>query len=105
MLRSRATPFVRSKKNPSFRIRPTVELLEDRLAPATLHWTGAAGINWSTANNWLENRAPTNGDVVAYDTAAAAVQSFNSTNDISNLGLADVVVNDTDATPGHDFSI
>jgi autotransporter-associated beta strand protein/predicted outer membrane repeat protein len=70
-----------------------------------LHWTGAAGTSWSTANNWLENRAPINGDVVAFDTTAAAVQSFTSTNDLSNLGLAGLLVNDTDPTPGNDFSI
>ncbi len=105
MLRSRATPSVRSRKNPPSRFRPTLELLEDRLTPATLHWTGAAGTNWSTASNWLENRAPINGDVLAFDTAATAVQSFTSTNDLPALGLAGLFINDNDATPGHDFSI
>jgi autotransporter-associated beta strand protein len=93
------------RPNQQPRFRPSVEHLEDRLVPSTLHWTGAASGSWSVANNWLENRAPTNGDIVAFDTTAATVQNFSSNNDITNLGLAGVVVNDTDPAPGHDFSI
>jgi autotransporter-associated beta strand protein len=104
MFRSR-TNSSRSRSSQRPRFRPAVELLEDRLVPSTLHWTGAASTSWSVANNWLENRAPVSGDIVAFDTTAAAVQNFTSNNDLSNLGLAGLVVNDADATPGHDFSI
>jgi hypothetical protein len=32
-----------------------LEVLEDRLAPAAVHWTGNAGtLNWGDANNWLD---------------------------------------------------
>src|SRR5690242_65225 len=37
-----------------------VELLEDRLAPATFVWTGGSGIdnNWGTGANWQGGVAP-----------------------------------------------
>lgn len=104
MFRSRANSR-RSRSSQRPRFRPAVEFLENRLVPSTLHWTGAFSASWSVAGNWLENRAPTNGDLVAFDTTAAIVQSFTSNNDLTNLGLAGLVVNDTDAAPGHDFAI
>src|SRR6266851_7957195 len=105
MLRSWTARKLRSKRTQQPLVRPAIEVLEDRFVPSTLHWTGAGGVNWSTASSWLENQAPTNGDIVAFDTQAAAVQNFSSNNDISGLGLAGLILNDADPTPGHDFSI
>ena len=42
------------------RLRPGLEVLEDRLAPATFTWTGlGADANWGTKENWQGNVAPT----------------------------------------------
>lgn len=49
------------------RRRLLLETLEDRLAPATHTWTGAAdGINWSNPGNWQEGTAPA-GTAAAHD--------------------------------------
>ncbi|HMP60399.1 MAG TPA: Ig-like domain repeat protein, partial [Gemmatales bacterium] len=57
------------------------DTLEDRLAPATLTWTGAAGGLWSDANNWLNEsalpQAPTVGDDLIFPTGPATLNSFN----------------------------
>ena len=53
------------------RPRPTFKLkfdqLEDRLAPATVTWVGAAGATWSVAANWSPAQVPVNGDTVVFE--------------------------------------
>jgi uncharacterized repeat protein (TIGR01451 family) len=57
------------------------EALEDRLAPATLTWTGAVDSNWGTAGNWNladgSHRAPVNGDDLVFPESAAD-SNFNN---------------------------
>src|SRR5262245_28491510 len=36
---------------------PTVEILEDRIAPATFHWNVDAAGNWNDQNNWINETA------------------------------------------------
>ena len=59
--------------------RPRLELLEDRLAPATHTWTGASGIdrNWDTDANWMGNSKPVVGE------AGPVILNFPSIVDIS----------------------
>jgi hypothetical protein len=57
--------------------RPWLEQLEDRLAPATVTWTGGSG-NWTTAGDWTDNlgvhRVPgANDDVVINRSVAVTV--------------------------------
>jgi hypothetical protein len=50
------------------RVRPRVEALEDRLAPATFVWTGQGGNNlFSTAGNWSNAATGANGTPGAGD--------------------------------------
>src|SRR4051794_21161927 len=64
--------------------RPRLELLEDRLAPATFNWSGAGTNNlWSNPQNWAGNKAPNpaGGDTLVFPSVAAqktAANNFNS---------------------------
>src|SRR5262249_40118386 len=63
--------------------RPRVELLEDRLAPATHIWTGGGdGIHWSDGGNW-DTGAPANGE--AGDIIVQFNGGVSSTDDIGGL--------------------
>src|SRR5256885_994324 len=64
--------------SPGARFRPTLDSLEDRLAPAS--WTGNAGdFNWNTATNWSGNAVPTSADDVTISPAAVATINVTST--------------------------
>ena len=68
----RKSSVVRSPVRPAPRARrPCLEALEDRLAPATYTWIGAAGANWNVAANWAGG--------VAGNSRAAMVTSQSST--------------------------
>src|ERR1041384_1815935 len=64
-----------------------LENLEDRLAPATLHWLGGAVVGsptaWNNTGNWQENVTPNNGDNLVFDTNAGTINSFTSNNDLT----------------------
>src|SRR4051794_14837323 len=63
----------RGKKCPH---RPALELLEDRLAPATVAWDGGTagtGTAWNTAANWVGDVLPTAVDDVEIGSAFAGV--------------------------------
>jgi len=65
---------------------------------ATRTWTGAGGDNnFSTSANWSGGAAPTNGDVITFDTASLTEAEI-VTNDISGLSLAGI-----NATGGGDY--
>src|SRR6186997_14262 len=97
---SRTTPRHRPAFSP---VR--MEFLEDRTAPATLTWTGAAGTNWNDAGNWTGGGVPSAANNVLNFTAGASVAKYTSTNDIA--GLTGITINITDAvgTAGSDFTI
>lgn len=63
------------------RLRLELDALEDRFAPATLTWTGAANNLWSNANNWLNEsnnaQAPVAGDDLIFPTGPGALTTFN----------------------------
>src|SRR5262245_9881471 len=63
----------RRKRRP---IRPAVERLEDRLAPATVSWNVDASGFWDVASNWIDDqgvsRLPAAGDDVIIDRPAGA---------------------------------
>jgi hypothetical protein len=59
--------------------RPALESLEQRIALATLTWTGASGANWSTPGNWSTGVAPAAGDSLVFPAAAA---NLTNTNDL-----------------------
>ena len=44
------------------RCKPLLELLEDRLAPATVTWINANGGDWASGSNWNTGHAPSAGD-------------------------------------------
>src|SRR5437763_1795780 len=85
-----------NKKNRTIRkVKPWLyaslflENLEDRLAPATLHWLGGAAVGsptaWSDAGNWQESVTPNNGDNLVFDTSVGTINSFTSNNDLTGL--------------------
>lgn len=55
-----------ARKRPSF--QPHLEVLEDRLVPATRIWDGGAVIGdaWSNPKNWVEDIAPAAGDDLVF---------------------------------------
>ena len=53
-----------------------IELLEARIAPATLVWKGVLNSTWSVAQNWIDNgtgsaAAPADGDTLIFDDTSA----------------------------------
>ncbi len=69
-------------------IRPLLETLESRLAPAIHTWTGAGllSANWSDANNWAEG-SPVAGEANVTLLFPPALGTFNN-NDIPGLTVA-----------------
>src|SRR3954454_22037543 len=92
------------RKRPVFS-RVQAELLEDRTAPATLTWTGAAGNNWNNAGNWTGGGVPSAANNVLNFTAGASVASYTSSNDITGLTGLTINITDAVATTGSDFTI
>jgi autotransporter-associated beta strand protein len=72
--RSQASRSVPQK--PRF-YRPTVEILEARIAPATRVWTGATSTLWSTSANWVGGATPVAGDTLVFPTGAANLTNTN----------------------------
>jgi large repetitive protein len=76
-----------AKQNRRQRLR--LELLENRLAPATFTWSGASGLNnnWSTPGNWVGNAAPS-GSAATLDNLVfpGGVSLLNSNNNLLPIG-------------------
>ena len=78
--------------------RPTVELLEDRLAPSTANWIGpATGGNWSTIGDWSGGSgtggSPGTGDDVTINNATVTYNS--GTLPINSLTLTSATLTDS----------
>ena len=56
-----------------------IEILETRIAPATLTWIGATTPQWSAANNWSPPSVPAPGDTLVFDDSAIATTLVNDT--------------------------
>jgi hypothetical protein len=54
-----------------------VELLEDRLVPSTVYWTGAQDSNWDNPVNWSSGSVPAAGDDVVINQTGANVFLYN----------------------------
>ncbi len=61
------------------RVRPHLELLEDRLAPASKIWTGASNANWNVAGNWIGG-VPGASDIAVFDTSAGGTNANSTVN-------------------------
>jgi autotransporter-associated beta strand protein len=68
-----------NRHQPKF-FRPMVEVLEHRLAPATLHWSGATSALWNVSTNWQENALPTSGDTLVFDATATGHTTAQNNN-------------------------
>jgi fibronectin-binding autotransporter adhesin len=82
-----------------------MEPLEDRTAPATLTWTGAAGTNWNNAGNWTGGGVPSAVNNVLNFTAGGGVTNYTSNNDIASLTGLTINIADASATAGNDFTL
>jgi autotransporter-associated beta strand protein len=67
--------------------RPCLDVLEDRLAPATHIWTGPTGGLWSNPANW-NGGVPTTGE--AGGTLVEFDGNSDSTDDIANLAIGHI---------------
>src|SRR5262245_45576052 len=71
------------RRSPARKLR--VVALEDRLAPATLHWVGDVDAFWGTNvggnTNWDSNTLPGAGDTLVFNTSTL------SNNNLSSLSL------------------
>jgi hypothetical protein len=57
---------------------PHLELLEGRVTPSTLQWSGLGGDHdWSNPVNWLGDVAPQNGDNLDFPTVTTTFQATN----------------------------
>ena len=70
-----------------------IEILESRIAPANLTWTGTGGTTlWSTATNWSTGgtgapAVPTSGDSLTFDDVGIGGASINDTTAGSDYNL------------------
>lgn len=82
-------------------VRPLLEELECRLAPAINTWTGGplgnANFNWSNAANWSLGRAPEAGDDLVFG-AVANVASKTNRNNIPGLSVNSITFADSGYT-------
>jgi autotransporter-associated beta strand protein len=73
------------RRGPSDRVRPVLEALEARLAPATVTWDGSAdgsnvpfqNANWTSPQNWVGDVAPSPGDDLVFPAGALQASSVN----------------------------
>ena len=78
--------------------RLAIESLEDRLAPATISWTGGGtNDNWANPANWNLSRAPVGGDDLIFGTLAPA----NERTTVDNLNGLPVFNTITIAASGY----
>jgi autotransporter-associated beta strand protein len=78
--------------------RLAIETLEDRLAPATISWTGGGtNDNWANPDNWNLDRAPVGGDDLIFGTLAPA----NERTTVDNLNGLPVFNSITIAASGY----
>jgi RHS repeat-associated protein len=83
----RRRPRGKAKLHAIYR-RPGLEILEDRIAPATITWNNAAGGDWDTPGNWSSGTVPANGDDVvinALNAGASVTHSQNVTDTVNSL--------------------
>jgi hypothetical protein len=59
--------------------RPVLEVLEGRVVPSTVYWTGAQDTNWDNGANWSTGLAPGAGADVIVNTAGATIVLNNTT--------------------------
>ena len=78
------------RKRPLVRLRPFLESLEPKIAPATFTWTGlGSSNNWSVSQNWTHTGTPNNpvptstSDVIFFP---AGSPRKNTVNDLSEEG-------------------
>src|SRR5437667_11534363 len=57
--------------------RPVLELLESRVVPSTVYWTGSQDTNWDNAGNWSLGSIPAAGDDVIVNQAGAVLIHYN----------------------------
>src|SRR5688572_27306761 len=85
------------------RIRPRLEVLEDRLAPAVHEWTGQGANNlWSNASNWTNGSpaADVSGDIdLVFHSNLTNAANLVTQNDIANL-IVDSITFDANAGTG-----
>ena len=88
------TRTIRTSASRSFRRRiPVLEVLEDRIAPATYNWNNVAGGNWDTVGNWtvggvVATQLPGSGDDVlipSLNTGAAVTHSQNVSDTVKSI--------------------
>jgi hypothetical protein len=72
--------------------RPWFELLEDRLTPSTVNWTGDSG-SWSVAANWTDDmgvhRLPTAADDAVIGVAGVTITHATGTDTVQSLTISD----------------
>jgi hypothetical protein len=81
-----------------------VEVLEERLAPATLNWTNPNGGNWNQASNWSGGVVPGSGDDAVISTSAAATITIQPSDNFVVHSLT-TAANDTLAIAGGSLTV
>jgi len=73
-------PSRKKKRRPATRRRLWLEVLEDRIAPATVTWTNLAGGDWSKVGNWSTGALPGSSDDFVIPTPNSGVFVTHSQN-------------------------
>jgi hypothetical protein len=71
--------------------KPSVELLEDRVVPATVSWNSPNGGDWNNPNNWVGGKLPVAGDTaVIADLNQGAIVHYSA--QVTPVALASVSI-------------
>jgi autotransporter-associated beta strand protein len=94
---------IRNRK-PSRRL--SMDVLEDRITPASFIWDGSSSAQWSDPQNWNNNPSnasvPGLGDDIVFP---AGAQHLDNNNDIDNLAVNSIAISGTGYTLSSDSAI
>jgi hypothetical protein len=79
-------------------VRPSLEVLEDRVQPSTVSWINSASGQWSTGTNWSTGAVPGAGDDVVINQSNTVTVTLAAGTSIHSLSVTGATLNVTGGT-------
>src|SRR6516162_3599219 len=74
------------------RVRPRLEVLEDRTLLSVITWTNPSGGDWDTPGNWDLNRKPAASDDVVINTVGITVTHNSNVDDMARSLISQAAI-------------